>query len=196
MSENTVLELFFGKPGMGKTTLAQQRAIARSAERETPILVVDPNATLHMAGALVFRGAPPRDLVDPVWTEGEHCIWTPPKDSAALESFYDKVAAGGNVELLADECSLCGAQGEHACNSLLHLAVTRRHPGVDLFLTSTYPAAVHATIWSSKTTVFLFKIDDAFALDRCRRELQLTNDQVAQVRDLQPFDYIQFPPGD
>jgi hypothetical protein len=187
---STVGEGFWGEPGHGKTSLAQHRMIDRAGERGVPCVIFDVERNLRVEGAQEIRGADPSAIIGPVWEDGCHVIYSPPPDKDKIEKFFNIVRGGGNVCLLVDEAHNV-AKGEAASPALLHLCRIRRPQGVDLFFTSTQPQDLHATAWSVVTSTFVFKMKSAFALDRLKRELGLSDAHVQAVRGLQPFQYIE-----
>lgn len=191
MDDSGISELYFGEPGTGKTTLAMQRCIGRAASRGVPCVFLDPNATLQPPGALIYREAEPQVIVDPIWTNGSHVVYTPPRNQDSVESFFKTVGAGGDVVLLVDECSFY-ARGERASKELLHLCQLRRHKGVDMFFTSTYCADAHTVVWTTRTKAFIFRNRSAIALERIQRELCCTDQEIETIRNLPDFQYMEF----
>jgi hypothetical protein len=187
---STVGEGFWGEPGNGKTSLAQQRMIERAGDRACPSIMLDIERNLRYPGAVEIRDVPPDRIIDPVWTDGNHIIYSPPRDPAMIEWFFEIVCNGGNVCLLVDEAHNV-AKGEKASPALLHLCRIRRPQGIDIYFTSTQPQDLHATAWSVISSCFVFRTRSAFALDRLKRERGLTDAQIQAIRNLQPFEYIE-----
>ncbi|HLY11250.1 MAG TPA: ATP-binding protein [Planctomycetota bacterium] len=188
---STVGEGFWGDPGMGKTTLAQQRMILRAGDRGVPCIFFDIERNLLPPGAEVIRGTDPEAIIAPVWDEGLHVVYSPPPDRVSIEKFFNIVRGGGNCCLLVDEAHNV-AKGEAASPALLHLCRVRRPYGVDLFFTSTQPQDLHATAWSVITRTSVFHSDSAYALDRLKREVRITKDHERAILALRPFEYLIF----
>src|SRR5579872_6270870 len=100
---NTLGEGFFGEPGYGKTSLSELRMVDRAGERAIPCVMLDIERNLRLPGALEIRDVQPSEIIGPVWDDGAHVIYSPPRDPKAIEWFFEIVAVGGNVCLHLDE---------------------------------------------------------------------------------------------
>lgn len=184
------LELLVGGTGQRKTTLAQFLCSERADERGVSVVILDPEGVLHYDGALEFREIPPsQEMVDAIWTNGEHVIYTPRNDEDAIK-FIDMVRRGGNVVFLVDECSHYAQAGVPAIKAMLRLCRVHRLVGVDLYFTTQAPKDIHPRIWNIRHKVYIFHQEDEGSLEYIQAQLRLPDSWVARIRELAPGQAI------
>jgi hypothetical protein len=193
------ISFYIGDTGSGKTTLAEAHAATQAAIRGVPLVVVDSEGVLHHPDAELIKApenqeeedAGIRNLVDIVWRQGKHVSYVPRDDEDAGRVF-EAVRAGGNVVLLIDEASYW-ARGVSILPQLLRLSRVNRLVGVDLYLTTQYPADLNPLLWNVKREVFVFRNGGESALERLGDELRLDEDTLEIIRELPDHEFFKWP---
>ncbi len=194
------ISFYIGDTGSGKTTLAETHAAEKAAERGVPLVVVDSEGVLHNADALQIKAPENKAeedagfklLVDTVWRQGAHVSYTP-RDDEDAGRLFETVRAGGNVVLIIDEASYW-ARGVSILPQLLRLSRVNRLVGVDLYLTTQYPADLNPLLWNVKREVFVFRNGGEAALDRLGEELRLSDEELEIIRELPDHEFYKWPP--
>jgi hypothetical protein len=130
-------------------------------------------------------------LVETVWRQGKHVSYIPRDDEDAGRVF-EAVRAGGNVVLLIDEASYW-ARGVSILPQLLRLSRVNRLVGVDLYLTTQYPADLNPLLWNVKREVYVFRNGGEAALERLGDELRLDEDTLEIIRELPDHEFFKWP---
>ncbi len=194
------ISFYIGDTGSGKTTLAETHAAEKAAERGVPLVVVDSEGVLNSADALRIP-APDSEaaeneafktIVATVWQNGSHVSYVP-RDDQDAGRLFETVRAGGNVVLIIDEASYW-ARGVSILPQLLRLSRVNRLVGVDLYLTTQYPADLNPLLWNVKREVFVFRNGGEAALDRLGEELRLSDEELEIIRTLPDHEFYKWPP--
>jgi hypothetical protein len=193
------ISFYIGDTGSGKTTLAEAHAATQAAIRGVPLVVIDSEGVLSHPDALRIPAPESKEeeddgirvLVSSVWNEGKHVSYVPRDDEDAGRVF-EAVRAGGNVVLLIDEASYW-ARGVSILPQLLRLSRVNRLVGVDLYLTTQYPADLNPLLWNVKREVFVFRNGGEAALERLGDELRLDEDILEIIRELPDHEFFKWP---
>jgi DNA helicase HerA-like ATPase len=189
-----------GTTGTGKTTLAYELAVKSAGERACPLIIVDSAGVMRAEGAVKIESpdASQEDetfkrIVETVWGSGHHVIYEP-RDEADANRLFEAIRAGGNVVLLIDEASYW-ARGNSASPALLRLSRVHRHSGVDIFVTTQYPADLNPLLWNCKSEVYIFRNPSSASLERLEDECYLTEEELEEVRTLPNYEYRKWEGG-
>ncbi len=192
------IHFFIGGTGQGKTTMAQHLCGERAAERDVPVVILDPEGVLSYAGAEEIREESPSDaVVAAVWERGEHLVYTPrgedidPKDED-VKKLFRMVRKGGKVFLLIDECSHYAAADAPAVKAMLHLCRVHRLMGVELYFTTQAPKDIHPRIWNLRSEVYVFHQEDVGSLDYLQAQLRLSDEWKNRINALPPHRFIKW----
>lgn len=193
------ISFYIGDTGSGKTTLAETHAIEQAARRGVPVVIVDSEGVLGTVDALRIPAPENREaedaafktLIETVWKTGAHVSYVPRNDEDAGRLF-ETVRGGGNVVLLIDEASYW-ARGVSILPQLLRLSRVNRLVGVDLYLTTQYPADLNPLLWNVKREVYVFRNGGDSALDRLQDELKLDDPTMEMIRTLPDHEYLKWP---
>lgn len=192
------IAFYIGDTGTGKTTKAEQDAGFLAGSRGCPLILCDSEGILAPKDALIIKAPESRPEEDAaldllrrsVWEQGRHVAYTPRDDEDAARLF-DMVRAGGACILLIDEASYW-ARGVQIVPSLLRLSRVNRHSGVDIFMTTQYPADLNPLLWNVKREVYVFRNGGEAALDRLQEELRLTDEEVERIRTLPDYEFLKW----
>lgn len=180
---------YVGGTGTGKTTLMMEHAAARAAERACPILLVDSEGVI---GLDKFEGATATSVqhaVDLIWRDGKHARYVP-ADDVEVAALARAARGGGNIVLAVDELSYW-ARGGALVTDLAKLYRVHRHPAVDIYGTSQYPADISPLVWNIKTDVYIFRNEGDGALERLSKECRsLTPEQIQEIPNLPDLSYV------
>jgi hypothetical protein len=188
------INFYVGTTGTGKTTKAYADAVARAGERAVPLFIVDSAGVMRAEGAVKIGSPDPgqedetfKKIVEIVWGQGSHVIYEP-RDETDANRLFEAIRAGGNVVLLIDEASYW-ARGNSASPALLRLSRVHRHSGVDIFVTTQYPADLNPLLWNCKQEVYIFRNPSSASLERLEDECYLNEEELEAIRTLPNFEF-------
>jgi hypothetical protein len=175
------VSLFIGGPGTGKTHHALGLAIADAEKSGRPLLVIDSAGVENFDRYFATVLTDPKAVVAAVWEGGGHARYIP-EDEDDVSLVFKAARAGQEVIVIIDEVSFW-IEGGAAPKELSKLVRTYRHARVAVYLTSQYFSDFPPWLRNCVTDAFIFRNEDARALEHIEKQWHFPPAVVAGLPD-------------